>query len=237
MKIEIWSDVACPWCFVGKRRFEEALTRFAHQDQVEVTWRSFELDPNAPRHRPGPYVERLAGKYGMAVDQAQAMVDNMVSVGRGEGIEFDFEHAQPGNTFDAHRLLHLAEERGLQNELKGRLMTANFSEGVAVGDPDALAAVATEVGLDADEVRSVLDSDRYEAEVRADERRAASLGIDAVPFFVFDGKYGVAGAQSSDIFLQILNDVWERSAPAPVPAAAGDDGPAAACEGDACAVA
>lgn len=236
MKVEIWSDVACPWCFVGKRRFEAALNRFEHRDHVEVTWRSFELDPNAPQRRPGPYVQRLAAKYGMGVEQAQAMVDTMVSVGRSEGIEFDFEHAQPGNTFDAHRLLHLAKERGLQNELKGRLMAANFSEGVAVGDRDALAAVATEVGLGADELRSVLESDRYAAEVRADERRAASLGIDAVPFFVLDGKYGVAGARSSDVFLQILNDVWQKSAPAPVPAGA-DDGPAAACEGDACAVA
>lgn len=132
----------------------------------------------------------------------------MVDVGRGAGIDFRFETSQPGNTFDAHRLLHLAEARGLQGALKDRLLAATFTEGTPIADPAALEALAVEVGLDQAEVKEVLDGDRYAAEVRADEGRAATLGITAVPFFVFEGHYGVAGAQQPEVFRQVLDDVW-----------------------------
>jgi predicted DsbA family dithiol-disulfide isomerase len=211
MDVEIWSDVVCPWCYVGKRRFEAALTRFEHRDQVEVRWRSFELDPNAPRLRPGPYVERLAGKYAMSVAEAQGVIDHIVAVGADNDLVLDFAIAQPGNTFDAHRLLHLAHQRGHQDALKERMMAANFTEGAAIGDPDVLAKLAADVGLDPGEVAEVLAGHGFAAEVRADEQRAAQLGINAVPFFVMGGRYGVAGAQSPEVLLQVLQDSWDET--------------------------
>jgi len=187
MKVEIWSDVVCPWCYVGKRRFESALGRFEHRDQVEVVWRAFELDPSAPPEREGAYAERLATKYRVDATEARAMIDRMVSTGAADGLELRFDRARPGNTFDAHRLLHLALDRGVQGALKERLLAATFTEGAPIGDADTLAGVAGLAGLDPDEARAVLDGDAYAAEVRADERRAATLGISAVPFFVVDG--------------------------------------------------
>ncbi|MGH9126135.1 MAG: DsbA family protein [Acidimicrobiales bacterium] len=217
MKVEIWSDVVCPWCYVGKRRFEAALSEFPHAAEVEIHWRSFELDPGAPARREGPYAERLATKYGMTVAQAHKSIDHMVDVGRGEGIDFNFEISQAGNTFDAHRLLHLAGARGHQHDLKDRLLAATFSEGAPIADRGALKDLAVEAGLDADEVEEVLSGDRYAAEVREDEQRAAVLGITAVPFFVFEGQYGLPGAQSPAVLLQALQDVWRLSAPLETP--------------------
>jgi predicted DsbA family dithiol-disulfide isomerase len=214
MQVEIWSDVVCPWCYIGKRRFEAALARFEHRDQVEVIWRSFELDPNAPRWRPGRYAERLAGKYGMSVPEAQASIDHMVEVGRADGVAFNFDIARPGNTFDAHRLLHLARQRGLGDALKERFLTATFTEGEAIGDPETLTRLAVEAGLDPHQVAVVLDSDAYAADVRADQRRAFQLGITAVPFFVVDNRYGVPGAQPADTLLKVLEDTWNEHAPA-----------------------
>jgi predicted DsbA family dithiol-disulfide isomerase len=238
MQVEIWSDVVCPWCYIGKRRFEDALSRFEHRDQVEVVWRAFELDPSAPRWRPGPYAERLAAKYRMSVPEAQATIDHMVAVAAGEGLEFHFEAAQPGNTFDAHRLLHLALERGVQDALKERLMAANFTEGAAIGDPDVLVSLAVEAGLDRDEVFRVVKSDAFAAEVRADEQRAAALGISAVPFFVVNEKYGVSGAQPAEMLVRLLEDVWREdqalSSEDPVSVATT---PAAGCTEDTCAIA
>jgi len=231
MKVEIWSDVVCPWCYVGKRRFEVALARFAHRDEVEVVWRAFELDPSAPSVRGGAYAQRLAAKYRMSVPDAQAMIDRMVAAGAGDGLDLRFDWARPGNTFAAHRLLHLALERGVQDTVKERLLAATFTEGAAIGDPQVLEALAVDVGLDAGEVRSVLEGDAYAAEVRADERRAAALGITGVPFFVIDGTYGVSGAQPPDVLLGVLEEAWAGSQPL-VPA--GGDAPG--CRDGACAV-
>jgi predicted DsbA family dithiol-disulfide isomerase len=233
MKVEIWSDVVCPWCYVGKRRFEAALSGFPHAGDVQVHWRSFELDPRAPTRREGPYAERLAAKYGMSVAQAQASVDHMVEVGRGAGIEFNFAGAQPGNTFDAHRLLHLAYDHGCQGALKDRLLAATFTEGAAIGDRRVLRQLAIDVGLDGDEVQGVLDTDRFAEEVRRDEHRAMALGINAVPFFLFDEKYGVAGAQSPTVFTQALEEVWNLTAPAGGNSVGEGT---AGCQGDACAI-
>jgi len=234
MKIEIWSDVVCPWCYVGKRRFEEALSRFDHRDHVEVVWRAFELDPAAAPVRPGPYTERLAGKYHVPVSEAQAMIDHMSEVGRQNGLDLNFGISQPGNTFDAHRLLHLALEQGHQDALKERLFAATFTEGQPISDRDTLVRLAAEVGLDGDEAAAALDSERFGAEVRGDEQRAARLGISAVPFFVVDGKYGVAGAQPADLLVQVLEDAWREAQTTLVEVSGGE---AASCDGDACALA
>lgn len=206
--MEIWSDVVCPWCYIGKRRLEAALDRFEHRDAVELRWRSFELDPSAPAVREGHYVGRLAAKYGVAVDEAQAMIDRMTATAAGVGLDVRFDIARPGNTFDAHRLLHLAAERGVQGALKERLFAATFTEGEPIADRHALVRLAPSVGLDADEVRSVLASDAYAEDVREDERRAAAYGIRGVPFFVVDGTYGVSGAQAPEALLDVLRKAW-----------------------------
>ncbi len=229
MKVEIWSDVVCPWCHVGKRRFEAALSRFAHRNEVDVVWRAFELDPSAPAVRDGAYADRLAAKYRMSVAEAQAMIDRMVAAGAGEGLDLRFDRARPGNTFAAHRLLHLALERGVQGLMKERLLAATFTEGAAIGDPKVLEGLAVEVGLAADEVRSVLEGDAYAVEVRNDERRASALGITAVPFFVVDATYGVSGAQPPDVLLGVLDEAWAGSQ-----ALVATGGEAPGCSDDAC---
>ncbi len=231
MKVEIWSDVVCPWCYVGKRRFEAALARFDHRDEVEVVWRAFELDPSAPNVRDGAYADRLAVKYRMSVPDAHAMIDRMVAAGTADGLDLRFDRARPGNTFAAHRLLHLALERDVQDTMKERLLAATFTEGATIGDPETLQGLATGVGLDGDEVRSVLEGDAYAAEVRDDERRATTLGITGVPFFVVDGTYGVSGAQPPDVLLGALEEAWAGSHPLVVA-----DGAAPGCSDDACAV-
>ena len=239
MQVEIWSDVVCPWCYIGKRRFEVALARFEHGDDIEVVWRSFELDPHAPRRRDGAYADRLAAKYRMSVPEAQATIDRIVETGRQNGVVMDFDRATPGNTFDAHRLLHLALQRGgpaAQGALKERLFTAAFSEGAAIGETDVLAHLAAEAGLDPDAVSAVLTGDAFAADVRADEQRAAALGINAVPFFVVAGAYGLAGAQPPDVMLQVLQEAWAETEPQLAPPETGDDA-VPACGDDTCAVA
>jgi predicted DsbA family dithiol-disulfide isomerase len=234
MRVEIWSDVVCPWCYIGKRHFESALERFEGRDEVEVVWRAFELDPGAPVEREGEYAARLSSKYGIPVAEAETMVERVTRVGDDAGVDFRFDRARPGNTFDGHRLIHLALERGVQDQVKERLLAATFTEGRPTGLPETLIEVAVEAGLDEDEVRAVLAGDRFAAEVRADEQLARSLGISAVPFFVIDRKYGVPGAQHPDVLLDVLRQVAADSQP---DEAAGAAAPAdQACEGDACAV-
>ncbi|MCA1843324.1 MAG: DsbA family oxidoreductase, partial [Actinobacteria bacterium] len=179
MRVEIWSDVVCPWCYVGKRNFEAALVSFEHRADVEVTWRSFELDPSAPAVRDGDYAAHLARKYGMSVAQAEQMIETMTATGARAGAVLDFGKARPGNTSDAHRLLHLARERGVQDATKERLFRATFSEGEPIGDREALLRLAIDAGLPAGEAAAVLDGDAYAAEVRADEELAMDFGISA----------------------------------------------------------
>lgn len=233
MRVEIWSDVVCPWCYVGKRNFEVALSRFEHRDEVEVIWRAFELDPSAPPEREGDYAVHLARKYGMSVDQAGKMIETMTGTGAKAGVTLDFGRARPGNTFDAHRLIHLAGERGVQDAVKERFLRATFTDGEPIGDRAVLLRLAVEAGLPQDEAAGVLESDTYAAEVRAEESLALELGISAVPFFVFDRTFGVPGAQPPDVIRKALERAWEKTAHPPEP-----DGTAAApgCEGDACAV-
>jgi predicted DsbA family dithiol-disulfide isomerase len=230
MRIDIWSDVVCPWCYIGKRRLEAALADFPHP--VEVHWHAFELDPHAPSVREGSYEQRLADKYGVPVPEAEAMTARMTSVAADEGLEFRFDIARPGNTFDAHRLLHLAGLRGVQGAVKERLLRATFTAGEPIADHETLIRLTAEAGLDADEARQVLVDGTYADEVRADEEQAGRLGISGVPFFVVDGKYGVSGAQPADLLREVLERAWSESAPLQMVSAGQADG----CEGDACAV-
>lgn len=234
MKVEIWSDVVCPWCYIGKRNFEAALAEFEHRDHVEVTWRSFELDPWAPAVREGDYAVRLAEKYGVPLGEARGMLDSMTSAAAAVGLAFDFDRARPGNTFDAHRLIHLAGDRGAQDAMKERLLRATFTEGEPIGDRETLLRLAVEAGLDREEAAAVLDSDAYAAEVRSDEREALEFGISAVPFFVIDRTFGVPGAQLPDVLTRALQRAWDKTRTPLVIAGAADDAPG--CEGDACAV-
>jgi predicted DsbA family dithiol-disulfide isomerase len=239
VRVEIWSDVVCPWCYIGKRRFEAALARFAHRDEVVVEWKSFELDPGATSSPaaeaadPSGYARRLAAKYGTTEAEAQKMLDTMTEAAAAEGLDFRFDRAVPASTFEAHQLIHLAAEQGRQDEVKERLLRAYFTEGRAVGDREVLVGLAAEVGLDADEVREALADQRHAAAVRADEAEATALGIRGVPFFVVDRTYGVSGAQPADQLLQVLDRAWSETHPLTVVASGGE---VSACGPDGCAI-
>ena len=214
MTIEVWSDVVCSWCYMGKRQLEQALERFPHREQVELRWRSFELDPTIAADA-GSADEELARRRGISLDEARAMHEQTERQGAELGIPFDFRRARRGNTFDAHRVLHLAHDRGLQDAAKERLLAMYFTEGGAIGDRDALVEAAAEAGLDRGEVAEMLAGEGYAEDVRADERQAAAFGITSVPFFVLDRKYGVPGAQPADVLLNALEETWaEREAAA-----------------------
>jgi len=232
MKVEIWSDVVCPWCWIGKRHLEQALAGSPALADVEIVWRSFELDPSAPASRQGDYVTRLAAKYGTDVPAAQQMLDTMTARGAQVGLDFRFDRAQAGNTFDAHRLLHHAATLGRQDALKERLFRATFTQGQQISAVEVLVRAAEEVGLDGPAARAVLASDAYAADVRAEEAEAAALGATGVPFFVVDRRYGVSGAQLPAVLREVLERAHAERAPLRLVAA----GDAPGCEGDTCAV-
>ncbi len=209
MQVEIWSDIICPWCYIGKRRFESALADFAHRKEVQVIWRSFELDPDAPRQREGTLREYLAKKYRVSLEEAAAMNERVTSVAKEAGLEYRLADARPGNTFDAHRLLHFAASKQLGDRATERLMHAYFSESLPVGERAALARLAPEFGITENEALSLLESDAYAGEVRADQARAAKFGITVVPFFVFDEKSGISGAQPVQVFAEALQRALE----------------------------
>jgi predicted DsbA family dithiol-disulfide isomerase len=213
MRVDIWSDVVCPWCYVGKRRFEAALAGFPHRDGVEVRWRSFELDPGAPRSRDIDRIDHLATKYRIPREQAQAMERQITEVGQAVGLDFRLERSRGGNSFDAHRLVHLAAEHGLGDQMKERLFRAYFTDGEPIGDPATLARLAVNVGVPPTEVDDVLAGDRYAEAVRADEATAHAYGATGVPFFVIDETYGIAGAQSPEVFTNVLERAWSETHP------------------------
>jgi predicted DsbA family dithiol-disulfide isomerase len=212
LTVEVWSDVVCPWCYIGKRRFEAALETFEQRDDVTVIWRSFELDPQAPDAPEGTATERLAAKYGMSLERARTLHAEMTERAAREGLEFHFELARGGNTFGAHRLIHLAAAYGHQAAAEERLMRAYFTEGEPISDPETLIRLVGEVGVDADEARDVLAGDRFVSHVREDELLAARLGIQGVPFFVLDRRYGVSGAQPPEVLVQALEQAVSLSA-------------------------
>jgi predicted DsbA family dithiol-disulfide isomerase len=204
MQVEIWSDVICPWCYIGKRRFEQALAACAQRDRVQVIWRSFELDPAAPRQRAGTLEEMLAQKYHVSLSQAAAMNARVTSIAAELRLDYHLAIARPGNTFDAHRLLHFSTSRQLGERAAERIMHGYFCEGLEVGERDALCRVAPEFGIAANEARAMLEGHDYTNAVRADEARAAALGVTGVPFFLFDEKTAITGAQAIEIFAEAL---------------------------------
>jgi predicted DsbA family dithiol-disulfide isomerase len=224
--VEIYSDVVCPWCYVGKRRFEDALSRFEGRDDVTVVWRPFQLDPHAPT-APTPVADAYARKFG-GPEEAGRIIEKMTATAAGEGLDFHLDVAQRSNTFDAHRLIAYAAGNGRQGAMKERLLKAYFTDGLHVADPGVLADLAADVGLDRDDVVQFLASDEGTAELREELLRSLERGVTAVPTFVFENTWAVPGAQDADTMLRVLQTVAERIRPAA--------SPAAACDDDACAV-
>jgi predicted DsbA family dithiol-disulfide isomerase len=211
MEVEIWSDVVCPWCYMGKRRFEQALASFEHRDKVQVTYRSFELDPAAPPGVTSPTVEMLAQKYGMSAHRAEQAQRQMEERAAADGLTFRMSGLRSGNTRDAHRLLQLAKSGGLQDQLMERLQRAYFTEQDSIFDHDSLTRLAVEAGLDGDEVADVLASDRYADHVDTDEAMARALGATGVPLFVIDRRYGISGAQPAETIADVLERAWAEA--------------------------
>lgn len=225
IKIDVWSDIACPWCYIGKRNLEKGLAETAGDDdapQVEVEFHSFELSPDTPVDFEGSEVDYLSLHKGISREQAQQMMERVTGVAAEAGLGYRFDLLHHTNTVKAHELLHFAKAQGRQLDVAERLMSAYFVEGRHLGRVDELVRVAAEAGLDADAARAALESHRYLPDVRADQQQAAEYGINGVPFFVLDGKYGVSGAQPPAAFAQITRQLWaERGdAPADEPAVA-----------------
>ncbi|MCR5888276.1 DsbA family oxidoreductase [Hymenobacter sp. J193] len=216
IQVEIWSDILCPFCYIGKRRLETALARFPHADQIDVQWRSFELDPQAnPEPGVNQYV-RLAAKYGKPEAWAREMSANMTQMAAQEGLAFDFDRLVPANSLRAHRLVHLAARHSKQDAAKERLFKAYLEEGLDVNDPATLTRLGADLELPAAEVTHLLASDDFTDEVRHDEYQAHQIGVRGVPYFVFDDKYAVSGAQPAELFEEVLQKVWEEARPQPV---------------------
>ena len=211
VRIDAWSDVVCPWCAVGKAHLEQALIEFEHADDVEVVWRSFELDPGAPAEREGTYDALLAAKYGASAAGGKAMVWRLSAAAERAGIAARFDLVRPTNTFDAHRLLHLAKEHGLQYELKGRLICGYLAEGELLSDHATLHRLAADAGLPPEEVRRTLVTDAYGDLVRADEAEAGRREVTAVPTFLVDGRFVIPGAQSPPSMLATLRRAWDSA--------------------------
>jgi predicted DsbA family dithiol-disulfide isomerase len=210
MKVEIWSDVVCPFCYIGKREFESALAQFPHKDSVEVIWRSFELDPRAPQRSELDMYGMLVEKYGGSRADAKARVDGVVQRGRTVGIDYKMDIAVIGSSFDAHRLLQLAKTKGLGDEAKERLFKAYFTEGAHIADHATLIRLGAEIGLPEKEVKAMLASKDFTEEVRKDERAAHLAGVRGVPFFLIDGEVQVSGAQQSAAFKEALERAWRQ---------------------------
>jgi predicted DsbA family dithiol-disulfide isomerase len=210
IEVEIWSDFACPFCYIGKRHFELALERFEKRDQVRVTYRGFELDPNAEKSRKENIHQVLAQKYGQTLEWAKKANERVVKMGQECGLDFQMDRIIPSNSFDAHRLNHLAHEKGLQANYQDSLFKAYFCEGRDIAKSDELMKSAERAGLSPAEVQKVLDSQKFASAVREDEEQAQKYGISGVPFFLFNKEYGLSGAQPIETFLQVFRELSER---------------------------
>ncbi len=208
MKVEIWSDVMCPFCYIGKRKFENALAQFEHKDDVEVIWKSFQLNPDMETNPDKSINQYLAEAKGWTLTQAQEANQYVTNVAQQVGLTYNMDKAVVANSFDAHRFLHFAKEQGVQNEAKEHLLKAYFTEGLNTADHDVLIRLGLEVGLNADALRAVLNSDQFADEVKYDIFHAQQVGVRGVPFFVLGEKYAVSGAQETALFLQALNQTW-----------------------------
>jgi predicted DsbA family dithiol-disulfide isomerase len=214
MRVEIWTDIACPWCYIGKARFERGLTAFAHRDEVDVVHKSFELNPTA-ENGTTPIIDAVAAQYGRTREQQIAREERAASDARSEGLGYRIGERVYGNTFDLHRLLHLATARGRRTELMNLAFRTNFADKRSIYDKETLVSLAVEVGLDETEVRKVLaDTGAFAEDVRTDEREAAELGATGVPFFVLDRRYGITGVQPAELFTQALEQAWQSGPPA-----------------------
>lgn len=221
MKVEIWSDIVCPFCYIGKRKFEKALEGFDAKDNVEVVWRSFQLDPTM-EYVPGQSVhEYLGRRKGRSTAEGRQMNDSMAGIANDVGLEYNFDKAIINNTFNAHRLLHLAKKQGLQNEMKERLFAAYYTEGKNIGDSETLVQLGEAVGLAGFDIKKMLRSDLYKQEVEMDQYQAQQVGANGVPFYVFNNKYAVSGAQSTELFRELLEKVWDEEMPVAVAATEG----------------
>ena len=214
MKVEIWSDIVCPFCYIGKRKFETALAQFAGKDKVEIEWKSFQLDPEMDNKEGLNVHEYLGKRKGGTAADGKRMNDSMTAAAAEVGLQYDFDNGIINNTMNAHRLLHWAKKEGLQNDLKERIFKAYYTEGIDTADVDELVRLAQEIGLDGIHARKVLEENLYEKEVLQDQQEAAELGVQGVPFYVFNRKYAVSGAQPSEVFAQVLNKVQEEEQPA-----------------------
>ncbi len=217
LRVDIWSDIACPWCFIGKRRFEAALAAFAHKDDVRVTWRSYQLDPDLPERYDGNEVEYLSAVKGMSTDQVEQMLETVSAQARTVGLEYDWDRTVPANTMRAHCLLNLAAATdGVDvGAVADDLLAGHFLRGEVVSDPDVLVAVGGRHGLPEDAVRAALEDDAVHAEVLGEFRTAGAIGVTGVPFFVLEDKYAISGAQPTELFSQALQKVWEEQNPTP----------------------
>lgn len=213
ISIDIWSDIACPWCYIGKRNLEAGLAETASDadaPQVDITFHSFELSPDTPVDFEGDEIDFLAGHKGMPREQVAQMLDNVTNVAKNAGLDYRFDLLKHTNTVKAHELLHHAKTVGLQHEMEERLMSAYFTEGKHVGRVDDLVELAVEVGLDAESTREALNSERHLPAVRQDQAQAQAYGIQGVPFFVINGQYGISGAQPPATFANVLRDLWSK---------------------------
>ncbi len=207
IELEVWSDVACPFCYIGKRHLEAALERFPHRDDVHVTWRSFQLDPAAPVEPAGDMYDMLVAKFGGTRDDARAKTENVVAMAANAGLTYDMDAARPSNTFDAHRLIHLAASLDRQDAMNERLLAAYFTEGAVLADHETLRRLAAEVGLPSDRVDAMLAGDELADAVRAEISEAQQLGLNGVPAFVFDRRGAVAGAQPPEVLVAALEQL------------------------------
>lgn len=209
MKIEIWSDVACPYCYLGKRRLDMAMKELTFASEIEVIWRSFELDPNAQKPCQGSKYEQLAEKYDQSKEWAELLCESLTAQGKEIGVDFDFDNNKVTNTFDAHRLIQLAKSQGVGSELKEELLKQFFSNGKLISDQSVLLNIALDVGLDKDSVEQLFNSDDYSADVREEEQMAAEIGIQSVPFFIIDEAFGMEGAQPVEHIKSMLTDIHQ----------------------------
>jgi predicted DsbA family dithiol-disulfide isomerase len=210
MKVEIWSDMVCPFCYIGKKHFEEALRQFSHKDEVEVVWKSFELNPDAKRDYESGFYTMLAGKFNTTPDKAKTMNQRVIKMASDAGLTFNMDNAIPTNSFDAHRLVHLAAKHGLQDKAEDKIFSAYFTEAKHIGNKETLKNIAVDIGLNAEETDKTLSSEEYSYEVRTDEDEAHELGVSGVPFFIFNRKYAVSGAQPVELFSEVLQEVWDE---------------------------
>jgi predicted DsbA family dithiol-disulfide isomerase len=218
MKVEVWSDIMCPFCYIGKRNYESALSGFEGRDNVEIEWRSFQLDPTIPKNSPVKenVYQYLADKKGMTYEQSAKMHERVIQTAKNAGLDYRFDKAIVANSFDAHKMIQLAKEKGLGDAAEEKLFHAYFTEGRDFGDHDTLISIGKEIGLSEEDIKSALASEEYAEKVEQDIQEATEIGVQGVPFFVFDRKYAVSGAQPPEYFLQALNqsyEEWEKENP------------------------